>query len=72
MAGLVEHVVAVIATRDEDEQSAYRAVCSARMCRRWKAQHRALTPAGFALAEHDGREHRRYRSDVVALTAKEG
>ncbi len=63
MAGLVEHVVSVIATRDREDRPAYRAVCSCR----YRGTPRLLKDR--ALAENDKAEHERYRQDVARLTA---
>lgn len=62
-----QHVVTVVATRDRKTlEPAYRAVCS---CRRWRGATRPIDQ--YALAEHDGMEHRKYRADVAAIVGRD-
>ncbi len=68
---MAEHIVSVIATRDRDDQPAYRAVCSCNRLRALARRQGSVPKFAFALAEHDGREHRKYRTEVSTLTARE-
>ena len=61
---MTDHAVTVVATRDKHDQPAYLALTSC-------ARHRTPNRATNDQAEHDAREHLKYRADVAAIVRRD-